>query len=185
MKIDIDRAWDFARVHELEDGFAGFVIVSGDGCAGLHRLAGQALDEFAVEDSAGWGLETPLTGYEQWSTTNFTPSEIVPGWHSPLLIAADDEMPNLLRYALGQPAFGPPSVPGNLPEVGIDGAGHLTLGFYRASIDVNYIVEVSNDLVTWTPAATNPGTAGSLVQFVDESALQGQTRRFARLRVSQ
>ncbi len=138
-----------------------------------------------VEDSAGWGLDTALTGYEQWSTTNFTPSEIVAGWHSPLLIAADDEMPNLLRYALGQPAFGPPSVPGNLPAVGIDGAGHLTLGFYRASIDVNYIVEVSNDLFIWTPAATNPGTVGSLVQFVDETALQGQTRRFARLRVSQ
>lgn len=94
-----------------------------------------------------------------------------------------DGLPNLLEYALGHD----PLVRTARAHSGgwIDGVG-LQLSFHRARSELTYIVEASDDLVQWSPIATNPGTVGETV-VVDDIALPEPppTRRFLRLRVLQ
>ncbi|MBC8041416.1 MAG: hypothetical protein H7Y06_12800, partial [Opitutaceae bacterium] len=74
------------------------------------------------------------------------------------------------------------TVPAALTTSGVTNDGKLTLGFNRARSGMNYLVEVSTDLQTWTTAAVNPGTVGELVTWTD--TLANAPRRFARLRVT-
>lgn len=133
-----------------------------------------------VEDRAGWGLETPLTGYETWVTNQFGDSAKIAGEHAPAYDLRGEGLPNLLRYSLGLTTSSP--VPAALTTGGVTADGKLTLGFNRASSDIDYVVEVSTDLQNWTTAVVNPGNAGDLVTWTD--TLANAPRRFARLRVA-
>jgi len=136
-----------------------------------------------VEDRLGAGLNAPLTGYEQWSASNFTAAEIAAGWHASEVSPAGDGVNNLLRYALGLPAHS--LVAGqSIQTLAFDPQGRLALRFLRARGDVRYQVELSDNLQTWEVAAVNPGTAGNLVTFIDTTAPSATGRRFARLRIS-
>lgn len=55
--------------------------------------------------------------------------------------------------------------------------------FDRLRADVDYVVERSSDLATWTTLATNPGAVGQSVTVADDPAASGQPRRFLRVRL--
>jgi len=59
----------------------------------------------------------------------------------------------------------------------------LQITFTRTSADLTYVVEVSDDLTTWTPIATNPGVVGEPVTVVDVQALAATEPRFMRVAV--
>ena len=67
-----------------------------------------------------------------------------------------------------------------------DSGSQLALTFSRRRADVDYTVEASSDLASWTPIATNPGTVGETVTVTDllEPANPGLPRRFLRMRLT-
>ncbi len=119
--------------------------------------------------------------------------------------AADDADPdadgraNLAEYACGSSPLAADSAPLLVAGTRTDSATHLTLSFTRRSPTVAAtVVEASSELSTWTPVASLPagldvwsGTAaveetpaGDLVRVTvqDPAALEGQVRRFLRVR---
>jgi hypothetical protein len=94
-----------------------------------------------------------------------------------------DMIGNGLEYALG--------TPGNMPNrnglpvvaagTGAD-AGKLTFTFNRLRPELSYIVQGSDDLKSWTNLATNPGSAGSAVTYVDPNTTS--PNHFLRLSVT-
>ena len=97
-----------------------------------------------------------------------------------------DGIPNLMEYALGgNPVSGQSGVLPDVSSSDFGGAKYLTITFDRARSDVNYIVEVSPDLVQWTEIAFAPVTPGSSQTVIDNVALDAShPKRFMRLRVS-
>ena len=92
-----------------------------------------------------------------------------------------DGMQNLLNYALGLSASATSSNASLNTQVNAD--GRLALTFMRARGELTYTVEVSDDLVTWTGIAANPGAVGEFVTVTDSSATIS-AKRFIRLEVS-
>ncbi|HLS27292.1 MAG TPA: hypothetical protein VK041_01470, partial [Opitutales bacterium] len=130
------------------------------------------------------------TPFENWQVEFFSENELDdPEVSGKLANPAGDGIPNLLKYALGlDPWVADRS---GLPEVQID-AERLTLRYSRtkSATDLNYIVEVSEDLVTWE----NGEEEVEIVDVVDEGDTERVTvrdqkpfpesgRRFMRLRV--
>jgi hypothetical protein len=159
---------DSATAHPPTDGHAAMVY----GDERRYSLAE------VVEDSAGWGLNTPLDDYETWVVNEFSPEEIAAGLHAPQAAVTAEGFPNILRYALGMTGTGDIQ----RPSVDLDPTGRLTLTFSRARLDVSYVPEVSSDLVTWEPIPVGPGQLDELITVVDD-VLPG-SKRFIRLRVS-
>jgi hypothetical protein len=99
-------------------------------------------------------------------------------------------VPNLLAYALRlNPATARPS---DVPRATIQN-GHLTLTYLAPSVitDINYIVEVSADLLTWNSGAGNTqivssvvGSSGTTITVQDSLPTSTQ-KHFMRLRVTQ
>ncbi len=102
-------------------------------------------------------------------------------------------LPNLLEYALGtEPTDAGAS---NLKKEIVhaaDGQDYLTLTYIcpvPAPVDVNYTVEVSNDLATWRTAITevsrtNNGDGTQTIKTRSQTPLSSTTREFIRLRIS-
>jgi len=103
----------------------------------------------------------------------------------------------LMKYALGVPI----GTPASQPVTTVNAANALQLSFNRRSpAPVNYTVEASNELSTWTTIATLPqgsdtwtGSAsvqetgsGSMrgVTITDPQSISASSRRFLRLRVN-
>lgn len=99
-----------------------------------------------------------------------------------LLDLDGDGLKSGLEYALGDTANSVASaaVPTQGFGTGPD-AGKLTLTFNRAREEVTYTVQASNDLVTWTDLAVNPGAVGGNVTVTD--IVVGGLTRFLRLKV--
>ncbi len=131
---------------------------------------------------AGWAAAHSLTGENAMETA--TPD--------------NDGVPNLLKFATGLEPGAPSQT---RPAVLSESANHLVLQFSRLSpAPLNYVVEASQDLVTWTPVAslssgvgTWTGTAGvnetgtgnlRAVNVTDSISIDSQPRRFLRLKVS-
>ncbi len=129
-----------------------------------------------VEEQLGWGLDAPLEGYESWALAHFSAAERAAGLHAPEAAPRGDGVPNLLRHALGAT----PAQAVSLPQPALDAQGRMQLSFPRPAADLTYVVETSNDLRTWSPAATFAG-GGAPVEWVD--AAHAAPRRFVRLRV--
>ena len=123
---------------------------------------------------------TTWTSHEEWRFTHF-------GTIADSGNAADnaspsgDGMQNLLKYALGLSASATSSNASLNTQVNAD--GRLALTFMRARGELTYTVEVSDDLVTWTGIAANPGAVGEFVTVTDSSATIS-AKRFIRLEVS-
>lgn len=103
-----------------------------------------------------------------------------------------DGIDNLLEYALG----GNPAVANRdlLPVIGVESEGdsaYLSIGYSKNALatGIDYVVEVSADLVNWDSNETNPGAtvmvledAGSAI-VRDATPISDANRRFIRLRI--
>ena len=104
-------------------------------------------------------------------------------------------VPNLIRYSLGLNPRNP--TPSDILGLSAlldpdSGDPHLTFVFYRRKLlpDVEVVVEVSNDLLTWSPLGPE-----AIVDLVDEGersrltvrdpvSMKGLERRFGRIRIT-
>ncbi len=124
---------------------------------------------------------------DAWRASYFTAAEL----NDPLLggDAGDfdqDGIPNLMEYALGlQPKVFNSN---GLPVIVINAGGYPQLTFTKAAgvIGVNYVVEVSYDLVNWTaigsPTVAMPSS--ETLTVASPSTLTDQPKQYLRLRVS-
>lgn len=97
----------------------------------------------------------PLTGFELWQTSKFgndAGNSLIAG---PLATPANDGVSNLLKYAFGLEPFAAPPA-GGMPVVGLSG-GNLTVTYNKAltATDVNYTVEWSSGMGTWSSVGVN------------------------------
>ncbi|MCC5790855.1 MAG: S8 family serine peptidase [Opitutales bacterium] len=133
------------------------------------------LDDVTVEYRRP-AAPTPL---EQWRIDNF-------GTDDPTGIVADladpdgDGIPNLLEYALGgDPLVANPAI---RPTLVVD-EGLTQFSFFRAVADLDYHVEYSFDLNSWSLWETNPGNVAETVLLEDLFQPQEDPSKFFRLRV--
>jgi hypothetical protein len=92
-----------------------------------------------------------------------------------------DGMQNLLKYALGLNAIAARSNASLNTQVNDD--GRLALTFMRARSELTYTVEGSDDMITWSSIAANPGTIGEAVTVTD-TAPTSTPKRYIRLKVA-
>ena len=122
---------------------------------------------------------TTWTSHEEWRFTNF-------GTIANSGNAADsasprgDGMQNLLKYALGLNATVSSSAALNTR---VNADGRLALTFIRARAELIYTVEGSDDLITWSSIAHNPGAVGEAVIVIDTAPTSAK-KRFIRLKVA-
>jgi hypothetical protein len=123
---------------------------------------------------------TTWTSLEEWRFTNFG-TIANSGNAADNANPSNDGMPNLMKYALGMSA----NARSNQASLNtqMNANGRLTLTFRRAREDLIYIVEGSDDLITWSIIATNPGAAGETVTVTDTAPIH-TSKRFIRLKVS-
>ncbi len=126
------------------------------------------------------GVQPP---YDAWALANGLDNSS-PAKDAALTADPDgDGVVNLLEYALGSNPASAASTA--VPIASMQGGTRLEISFLRARGELNYLVEATSDLVTWTTIATNPGTVGQSVTVTDTVDIPaGSPRRFVRLRVS-
>ncbi len=95
------------------------------------------------------------------------------------IYGAAGSLHKLAEYSLGL-ASGQAGVAASPTVALVAGAPAIT--FDRVRADVDYVVERSTDLATWTPLTTNPGVVGQAVTVNDPTA-DGAPRRFLRVRI--
>jgi hypothetical protein len=131
-------------------------------------------------DSSSWVTAsiTTWTSHQEWRFANF-------GVINNSGTAADnsnpsgDGMPNLVKYALGLNANARSSSASL--NIQINENRRLTLTFMRARTELTYTVEGSDDLISWSDLAVNPGSVGETVTVTDTTTAPA---RFLRLKVS-
>ncbi|MBC8125999.1 MAG: Ig-like domain-containing protein [Gloeobacteraceae cyanobacterium ES-bin-144] len=133
---------------------------------------------------------TRLTAYDGAVTTasnvSITVNDSFAAWAARFNVPANttdsdfDGLNNLLEYAIDRsPTTSEPTPPGLGPN-GVP----VSLTFKRSRPELNYIIESSANLSTWTTLVTNLGTVGGNVTYTDTPP-PGTTKRFLRLRVIQ
>jgi Domain of unknown function (DUF4394)/Calx-beta domain len=162
-----------------------------DTATGIATLIGQIALSEAVRDIA---IAPP---YLAWRHAQFAGNIVTPGIAGDTATPAGDGVPNLLKYALGMNPFA--ASPLGLPVADTAG-GHLSLGFTRYATDVEYLVEVSDDLATWIPGSmygvdgtvlnttvttdvTAPASPAGWTQVQTNAALGTKPTQFMRLTV--
>ncbi len=130
--------------------------------------------------------------YDTWRLAHFTSSELNdPGISGSTADPDKDGLPNLLEYALGaDPRLVDASA--HAPVIGSSN-GYPTLTYVRPTVwtDVNYVVEWSADLKTWSSggsattlvSTTDNGDGTTTVVVRSMSPINTAPRQFLRLRV--
>jgi rhamnogalacturonan endolyase len=127
-------------------------------------------------------LTAPLTAQQTWRQSYF-------GYTANTGYAADDEdpdgdgIPNLLEYAFGNSPLAPNAAPTRL----VTSSGYLQISFTRiADPTLQYAVQASSNLVTWSDIWTSTGSANlaGQVSVLDDVPLAAANRRFLRLKVT-
>jgi hypothetical protein len=122
--------------------------------------------------------------FHQWRAARFGASANLP--EAQALADPDaDGVPNLLEYALGgEPLSGGDA---GTPACALDNVTRrLQLTYTRHRPDLDYTVESTTDLLTWTALATNSGPLATETTVVDPVPLSPESpRRFLRLRVAE
>jgi hypothetical protein len=133
---------------------------------------------------------TTLTPLEIWRNTNFgNPSAV--GAAADGVSPAGDNVPNLIKYALGL-SPNSPATSAQLPASNIQtngGQSYLTMTVNRTANppDVSLAVQVSGDLINWASGSTNTVTlTNTPTQLVvqDTVPVSQTTARFIRLTVT-
>jgi Cytochrome c peroxidase len=162
------------------------LLAIGDTSNGYNNWAGQ-LDDLRIyrralspaEITALHAASSTPASYDTWLAA--LPTPLPAGHRSPLADPDNDGLPNLLEYALASD----PSAP-SVTNYQLHLTDHrLSLTFTRHRPDIDYTVEASGDLVTWTVIATNPVPVGEKATVLDPVPLIDSPRRFLRLRVSE
>lgn len=140
-------------------------------------------------------VDLPLTGYEAFRATYFTPAERNDDSISgPTADPDKDGVPNLFEYAFGldpikADAVGPTF---SITSVGPQDSPTLTYQRLKGASDLEFFLESSPDLMTWTVAsewsasvASGPTAATERVTLLSNKALTANQHQFLRLRVRQ
>jgi hypothetical protein len=122
---------------------------------------------------------TTWTSQEEWRFTNFG-TIVNSGNAADSASPSGDGMENLLKYALGLNATVSSSAALNTR---VNADGRLALTFIRARAELIYTVEGSDDLITWSSIAHNPGAVGEAVIVIDTAPTSAK-KRFIRLKVA-
>jgi uncharacterized delta-60 repeat protein len=135
--------------------------------------------------------------FAAWQSANFTSAQLQNAAISgPLGDATGAGIVNLIKYALGVPAF--QAANAKLPAAGmstVGGQNYLTLTYTLDLLtpDVTATVEASGDLATWNSgqgytsqvSATNNGNGTQTVVVRDDVPFSAHTQRYLRLRITQ
>jgi hypothetical protein len=134
---------------------------------------------------------TPPANYASWQAQYFTAAQLAdPTISGPGADPYGTTIPNLLAYALQlNPAT---ATPANVPDpVIVNGHLSITYSVPTAITDINFIVEVSSNLVTWntgtgyTTVVSNVTTSSGHTITVQDTLPTTTQKHFMRLRVTQ
>ena len=115
--------------------------------------------------------------FNQWLWGNFGSNANQSGIGGANADPDGDGFENLMEYALGDDPLSPTSQ--QRPSGKLSGA-HLEYSFTRAKSDITYVVEVSDDLIHWTPGSTygpsgNTPTTGATTDVTPGGSPSGFT----------
>jgi alpha-tubulin suppressor-like RCC1 family protein len=125
------------------------------------------------------------TSFSAWVAANFTTGEQAdPAVSGPGADPEKSGYSNLVRYALQTPARGPVQVPPSTLSIS---GNSLRIQFTRKAegSGLRYIVEASNNLVTWTPLDIFTPGRPTTVTVQDTETFSPASRRFLRVRVEE
>jgi len=177
----------FTQWNNGNGGLVNQLMRVGDTTNGFNGWNGQ-LDDLriyrrALTPAEITALHTPPAAppnYDTWLATLATPP--APEHRAPNTIPPGGTLPNLLAYALALDPFNASAA--SLPQPSTFNS-RLRLTYTRHRPDLDYTVEASSDLVTWTSLATNSGPLGAETTVTDTVSLTESPRRFLRLRASE
>lgn len=120
------------------------------------------------------------TTFDNWVIDNAEPALAIDGNHD------GDNLPDLLEYAMGTNPLAPPS--GAEPTISAPDASSFQFRFNPRLRDIRYIVEQSDDLITWDSIRFDSLTDAEALpdQWQDvQLSVPQQSKTFLRLRVEQ
>jgi hypothetical protein len=160
-------------------GAEDFSVFGADGFAIRHLEVGPT----------GLTLLLANTAFDLWRAQNFDPAALQnPALSDPQAEPLGDGASNLLKYALGLTPF--ETVTPARYDSGRTTDNQLFLRFYRdpSKTDITYLVESSLDLVAWDSvlfdSSTEPLVPGGGGSYEVSIAIDGEARRFLRLRIT-
>lgn len=181
--------------------FKGLAI---SGIAKVYRIEGtHASPAFVGETPANlesWVVTLPALSVSTIEIIAGQPDDTYASWKAQNFLAADQSneaisgvnadadhagLPNLVRYAFNLPARGAVTTPGQPRMMPSGDQNHLAVQFSRraSAADLTYLVQVSSDLVHWTPLVTVLPGNPTLVTVTDNQAVNAGPRRFLRVQV--
>lgn len=147
---------------------------------GLYAVTA-VIDDARYQGNASGTLSILAESFVDWQARHFTPEEMALGQALELADPDADGWPNLAEYALGTLPH-QPSIPLTLTAA----TGTFEVQFERPKglPDVEYAAESSDDLVTWTAAATEVARDGPVqtLRVAMPPAGGGAPQGFVRLR---
>ncbi len=192
----------------LSSGDSGGAIFLSDG--DVWKLAGisYAVDDLYTAPDTSTGFDAAVfdaRGYYTYDGTNFTlitgDTAVPTGFYASRISSElawiysvtdptgdldKDKIPNLLEYALNLDPLKPDAA--GLPQVGREG-NFITLTYIKVlnASDINYLVEQSSDLISWTTASTEDeiiSTTGNIQTIKAKIDIGAATQLLLRLRAT-
>jgi DNA-binding beta-propeller fold protein YncE len=189
-RLYVNGGTTFTQWNTGAGGRVSRLLAIGDTSNGYNGWNGQ-LDDLRIykraltpaEITALYNAPAQPAGYDTWLAAQSTP--VPADQRAPEADPDADGIPNLLEYALaGDPMSGGDT---GIPACVLDTpTQRLQFTYTRHRPDLDYTVEATSDLITWTVLATNSGPLGAETTVTDPVPLSPENpRRFLRLRVSE